>query len=38
MKYISKDTIEIPNVTFIAPSIKEIDNDLLNETRVQIYD
>ena len=33
MKYISKDTIEIPSVTFIAPSIKEIDNDLLNETR-----
>lgn len=33
MKYISKDTIEIPSVTFIAPSIKEIDNDLVNETR-----
>ena len=33
MKYISKDKVEIPNVTFIAPSIKEIDNDLVNETR-----
>lgn len=33
MKYISKDTIEIPSVTFMAPSIKKINNDLMNETR-----